>query len=189
MLTFEKIRDIERAERESKKLQKLPEHLLEELKEYLRRKERISEKTSADITELENVRGIIRRLFETRERKIIELALYTARTGIPVENLTKQEEKTFFFLVDELRRYREMFFEELQKDSSKAKEDVKEEQVKEETSFPVSKKIVYRVKKSLPTFVGPDKKVYELIEGQVVELPEALNEFLLKEGVIEKIEE
>ncbi len=184
MLTFEKIHDIERAEHESKKLQKLPENFPEELKQYLRRKERITEKTSTDITELENVRGIIRRLFETREKKLMELALYTARTGIPVENLTKQEEKTFFFLVDELRRHREMFFEELQKEPTGT-----EEKKEEKPAPPMKKKIVYRVKKSLPAFVGPDKKIYELQEGQVVDLPEALNEFLLKEGVIEKTEE
>lgn len=195
MLTFEKIRDIERAEHESKKLQKLPENFLEDLKEYLRRKERITEKTSSDIIELENARGIIRRLFESREKKLMEMALYTARTGIPSENLARNEEKTFFFLVDELRRLRETFFEDLQKEpaiKAEKKDETHEKQITEnppEHSALIQKRTVYRVRKNMPAFVGPDMKTYELKEGDAVELPEALNEFLLKEGVIERVEE
>ncbi|MBI2578288.1 MAG: DNA replication complex GINS family protein [Candidatus Aenigmarchaeota archaeon] len=194
MLTFEKIRDIERAEHESKKLQKLPENFFEDLKEYLRRKERITEKTSSDIIELENARSIIRRLFESREKKLMEMALYTARTGIPSENLARNEEKTFFFLVDELRRLRETFFEELQKEPARTegKDEIPENQRAEDPpqiSDLIQKRTVYRVRKSMPAFVGPDMQTYELKEGETVQLPEALNEFLLKEGVIERIEE
>ena len=63
MLTFEKIRELERVERENKKLQKLPDDLLDQLSEYMQRKERIREKTSADIIELENVKNTIKRFF------------------------------------------------------------------------------------------------------------------------------
>ncbi|MBS3053393.1 MAG: DNA replication complex GINS family protein [Candidatus Aenigmarchaeota archaeon] len=168
MLTFDKIRDIERAEKESKKLQKLPENFLSDLRDYLKKKEQL--KSSADIHELENVRNIIRRFFESREKKLLEGALYTVRTGLQPENLTKEEQDLFYFLTDRIKNFRENFFSEIQKD----------------------KKLAYKVMKALPAFVGPDMKTYELKENEIIStdfLPKPLNDLLLKEGVIEQVEE
>ena len=168
MLTFDKIRDIERAEKESKKLQKLPENFLSDLRDYLKKKEQL--KSSADVHELENVRNIIRRFFESREKKLLEGALYTVRTGLQPENLTKEEQDLFYFLTDRIKNFRENFFSEIQKD----------------------KKLAYRVMKALPAFVGPDMKTYELKENEIIStdfLPKPLNDLLLKEGVIEQVEE
>lgn len=171
MLTFDKIRDIERAEKESKKLQKLPENFLADLRDYLRKKEQI--KSSSEIHELENVRNIIKRFFESREKKLAEFALYTVRTGLPPENLTKEEQAFFYSVTGEIKRFRENFFSELGREEAE-------------------KKAVYRVKKSVPAFVGPDMKTYELKENDVISpssLPKPLNDLLLKEGVIELVEE
>ncbi len=169
MLTFEKIRDLERAERESKKLQKLPDNLAEELKEYLRKKEKTAD--SSDIIELENIKSTIKRFFEMREQKLMEAVLYSLRTGLPPENLTKEEEKAFRQLMETAKRFREGFFSGLQS--------------------PAEKKTMYRVKKTLPTFVGPDMNQYTLKENDTLEedaLPKPLNDLLLKEGVIEIVE-
>ncbi|MBI2233224.1 MAG: DNA replication complex GINS family protein [Candidatus Aenigmarchaeota archaeon] len=168
MLTFDKIRDIERAEKESKKPQKLPENFLSDLRDYLKKKEQL--KSSADVHELENVRNIIRRFFESREKKLLEGALYTVRTGLQPENLTKEEQDLFYFLTGRIKNFRENFFSEIQKD----------------------KKLAYKVMKALPAFVGPDMKTYELKENEIIStdfLPKPLNDLLLKEGVIETVEE
>lgn len=170
MLTFEKIRDLERAERESRQLQKLPENLFSDVRDYLRKKDGM--KTSKDLQEIENMRNTVQRFFELREKKIVEFALYAVRTGMPVENLTKEEERLFFFLVDEMKRFRETFFANI----------AREEERKE-------RKIVFRVRKSIPAFVGPDMQTYRLNAGDVVSLPKPLNDLLLKEGVIEQVEE
>ncbi len=170
MLTFEKIRELERVERDNKKLQKLPDDLLDQLCDYLRRKEKIAEKTSSDILELENVRNTIKRFFELREHKIAISALDTIKTGIPPENITKEEEKVFYELVYSLKSFREKFFEELQKEPAQTEE-----------------KVIYRVKKTLPEFVGPDMKTYKLTENEMVQLPKELEELLIKEGVVEKV--
>ncbi len=168
MLTFDKIRDIERTEKESKKLQRLPENFLSDIRDYLKKKEQL--KSSADIHELENVRNIIRRFFEVREKKILELALYTVRTGLQPESLTKEEQRLFYLLTEQVKAFRESFFSEIHKEKMPA----------------------YKVKKALPAFVGPDMKTYELKENEIIStdfLPKSLNDLLLKEGVIEKIEE
>lgn len=166
MLTFDKIRDMERMEKQSKKLQKLPDDMIGQLREYIKRKERINEKTSSDITELENIKTTIKRLFELREAKIISSSLDTVRTGLPPENMSKDEEALFYRLTDELKLYREQFFAELGKE--------------------VSQSSMYRVRKTLPPFVGPDMKTYALKENDIINIPSPLEELLLKEGVIEK---
>lgn len=174
MLTFEKIRELERKERSSKKLEKLPDNFMNEIKEYLRKKERMKQ-TSSDITELENVKNTIKRFFELREKKLADAAIYTVKTGLPVEDLADEEEKLLNALIDDFRKHREAFFSELQKEPTIKR-----------------KKIKYKVRKPLPEFIGPDMKKYKLGEGQLLEpnaLPKSLNDFLLKKGIIERIEE
>ncbi len=175
MLTFDKIRDLERAERDNKQLQKLPENLMGQIQEYLRKKE-VMKQSSSDIMELENVKNTIKRFFELREKKLMEAALYTVKTGMPAQNVTKDEEKVFFAIVDDLKKNRETFFSELQKEPARSQE----------------KKIVYKVRRSLPAFIGPDMQSYKLNENDVLPLeavPKPLNDFLLKKGIIEKVEE
>ena len=164
MLTFESIRDVERTEREIKKVQKLPPTFLAELKEYLERKEQLKEKSSADIMEIENVKSTVQRIIELRERKLIEQALITARTNMPPENLLKEEEGVFWQTVEALKTFRRDFFEQLRK----------------------PKEILFRVKRNMPEFVGPDMKTYLLKENDVVQLPKEIAELLIREGTIEE---
>jgi len=95
------------------------------------------------------------------------------KTGFNPENVTKEEQELFSMLVEDLKRYRENFFSALAK---KEKE----------------KRTAYKVVKTLPAFVGPDMKTYELKENDLIQLdslPKPLNDLLLKEGVIELTEE
>lgn len=164
MLTFESIRDVERNERNAKRMQKLPPTFLSELKEYIERKEQLKEKSSADIMEIENVKSTVQRIVELRERKLIDQALITARTNMPPENLLKEEEAVFWQMVEGLKAFRRDFFEQLRK----------------------PKEVLFRVKRSMPEFVGPDMKTYLLKENDVVSIPKEIAELLLKEGVVEE---
>ena len=181
MLTFEIIRELEREEKASKKPKKLPENLLEELREYIKRKERNAEKTASDMLELENVRNTIRRFFEMREKKIVDMALSTARTGLPPENLTNEEEKVFYDIAGAIKKQREAFFFEVNREPDKEQGEEPPEEKKE--------RVIYRVRSHLPEFVGPDMKTYRLVRGEIVNLPKPLNDLLLKEGILEEIRE
>jgi len=172
MLTFDKIRDLERKERESKQLQKLPAALIDEMKEYVERRGKIKEKSTLDILEMKNVNDSIKRIFEIREKKIMDLVLFSARTGNPPENLLPSEEKFFHSLLDNVKSFRNSLKTEL----SAPKEMPEKE-----------KKIIYKVRKSVPDFVGPDMKIYKLSENDIVDLPEDIRELLLKEGVLERV--
>ncbi|MBI5061349.1 MAG: DNA replication complex GINS family protein [Candidatus Aenigmarchaeota archaeon] len=171
MLTFDKIRDIERAEKENKKLQKLPEDLMEKIREYITRKESISKKMTSDIIEIENAKNTIKRLFETRERKIIEAVLLYVRSGIPPENLTSDEDRLFTSCSELFKKFREGIFDDLKKEGAVKKEGIK----------------MYKVKKAMPKFIGPDMNAYELHENQVLNIPKPLSDLLIKEGIIEEI--
>jgi DNA replication initiation complex subunit (GINS family) len=195
MLTFEKIRDLEREERENRKLQKLPPDFLKELADYIDRKKNYIN-GSNDIIELENIKKTARRIFEIREEKVAQHALYTAKTGFPPENLTDEEEALFSIILKEIKRYREWFFASMDKGAQttekadhaeKGNPDVRTPQEKgTEERSPAAPR--YRVLKSIPKFVGPDLHVYELKEDQILEaLPTPLNDLLLKRGIVEKI--
>lgn len=173
MLTFEAIRDLERGEAERKTLQKLPENFAEEVRQYLALKGSNMEKNSADIHEIENAKRSVKELFEKRERKLMEQVLYTVKTGMPTENLTPDEERLYLYVIEEVKKHREMFF------SSGKPVEPALEKVK-----------AYRIRATLPRFVGPDMKVYELKESQVLqegELPKPLNDLLLKKNLLEII--
>lgn len=167
MLTFDKIRELERNERDGRKLQKLPDDIIDQIGEYLKRKERIKEKTTTDIMELENVKSTIKRFFELREGKILSATLDAVRIGMLPDNMTKPEEKVFYQLVDITKQFREDFFHDIRKSNEQD---------------------VCRVKKSVPEFVGPDMKIYKLTENELVRLPKEVEDLLIKEGVIEKVE-
>ena len=173
MLTFEAIRELERNEKESKNLQKLPDNITGDIKDYMKRKQELKETT--DILELENVKNTVKRLLEIRERKIVDLAIYSARTGLPPENLSPNEESLFSSIVEQLRQFRTIFFDDMNKKSATA-----------------TSRTTYKVKKDVPEVIGPDLKKYKLNENDIIDetaLPKELNELLLKQGVIEEVKE
>lgn len=162
MLTFETIRDLERAERESKKMQRIPESFLAELKDYIAKKESTS--APQEVMEFQAIKGTIARLLEMRERKIVDGALITARTGLPPENLLPSEAELFWVVVERLKRFREDFFGKATQPSKK----------------------VWRVVRSTE-FVGPDMKEYKLQQGETPELSADIVEILRKDGLIEEV--
>ncbi|MBI5347518.1 MAG: DNA replication complex GINS family protein [Candidatus Aenigmarchaeota archaeon] len=164
MLTFEKIRDMERMEKNSKNLQKLPENFLKDVKEYL------EIKRGLDILEVESARNTVKRLFELREQKLVNLALYSARTNMPVENLTEREMELFSRITDSIKSFRVDFDEPY---------SVAEKPAEKERRF--------RVMKHLPEFIGPDMKTYTLNKGDVTVLPDELAELLAKNGIVERV--
>jgi DNA replication initiation complex subunit (GINS family) len=175
MITFEKIRDLERIEKTEKALQKLPEGFLTSLQEYLSKKKQ----TSSDILEIDSIKNTIKRLWEIRERKIVELALASARTGIKPENLTPEEQQLFNEVKNKLLNFRTSLFARIQNTKDSACAAFKQEQK--------PKPKLFLVKEDIPSFIGPDMKTYELKKGSKHQLPKKVAELLLKQEKIEKI--
>ena len=108
-ITFEFIRKIHREEQREAKLTRIPEDFYEKARLYLEEKRKLAEKQKdkGASFEVRNVERLIEDIYNRRETKMIHLALITARTGIPPQNLLEVEKEFFESLVDMLRKQRE----------------------------------------------------------------------------------
>lgn len=172
-ISFEKLRELQIAEKESRKLQQLPDNILDEIREYLSRKKAKKDKTNDDIIEVKNVKNVIKSIFEKREHKIVELALLAARTDMPAENLLKEEEQLFYSIVGILKNFSNRFSQSLEEIQKK-----KENAIKSEKEVKVDKRI--RIREDLPPFVDKDLKVYSLKKDDVVIVPDDIKNILVK---------
>ena len=172
MLTFESIRDVERAEKENKKLQRLPPQFFDDLQEYLKRKRADAFANADEMIEYQNIMNIVERLFEMREQKIVEQALDAARIGINPENLHESERNMFEQLSGALSIYRKQFFSSLKSTSQNSNESAQK---------------LFRVIMKVAEFIGPDMKTYKLNENDVITLPEPVAKILMQNGAIEEM--
>lgn len=167
-ITFELIRRIQRKEQSAPKLTKLPKGLYQNVKAYLDGKRRASKERRVAV-ELKNIERLVEDIFNRRERKILNLALITARTNIPPENLTEEEKEFFNKLIAVVKRRREGLLERVL-----AKE--KEELVR---------LIVFKA--DTPQFVGADTKSYgPFKKGDIARLPEENMRVLIEQGIAEE---
>ncbi len=120
IITYEKLYDILRKEKYAQELQKIDKDFFRSVVEYLKEKEAIAESqrgkdsifsTEADntIKQVGNIKKLIKELYEKREYKIIQLAMFASRIGdkeIP-NALLAEERPLFLDVVNTLSVYRE----------------------------------------------------------------------------------
>lgn len=163
-ITFELIRKIQREEQRTPKLTKLPENFYKYVCDYIERKEKLGKSE----LEIKNIKRLVENIFDRRERKILNFAIITARTGVMPENLT-DEEKVFFNKAVELIK-------------SRREEKLKRILSREEGAVSL---IVF--KEDVPAFVGEDEKIYgPFKKGDIAKLPEGNKRVLLERGVVEE---
>ena len=111
MITFKYIREVYENEKKHRNLQKLDDNFIDKVKEYLKRKERLIEKSSKTvldysiITEVENFKSLLKSLLELREKKILLLALNHINSPSVKfdENILLDFEKELWRAADKLR--------------------------------------------------------------------------------------
>lgn len=185
VLTFEKIRELYWIERDRKELQELPENFFQELREYLKKK-----------GDDEQVKNVAMDLINRRVKKILEAALIYTQTKIYPINLTEEEKVLFEEILKIIKRFNDLvfeitsssveetnFIENIENKGIKQKEENNDQTTDREKKQ--NNEVI--VKEDLPTFVGPDLKVYTLKKGEKVELPKELKEFLAKKNVIVEV--
>ncbi len=127
-ITYETLFDLLRREQSHAELQMLDENFYNDVISYLKEKQAIIE-NKGDQSELfgasegekvkiqfENVKKIIKELYEKREKKILQLALNKVRTGsniIDTSTLLKEEQKIFEDTALLLSRYKSAILERL----------------------------------------------------------------------------
>lgn len=210
VITYESLYEMLRLEKFRKELQKVDPNYYENVINYLKDKREIlksqeskdsvfaSKSVSKTRKQIENVQKILRELYERRESKIIQMALFCSRMGNEPEDrgvFLKREEIFFDQMVKMFNCQREEVLDSLLKCNLpggfepkvvsasviEPKSIKKEEEVQKDRQ---------RVKflDIVPKFVGEDLNIYGPFEKeQEAELPFKVVELLTKVGKVEKI--
>lgn len=166
-ITFETIRKIQIEEKTFSKLARLPPNFYSNVATYLGKKRGMSE--GKKDTELNSMKRIIEDIFDRRERKIIEGAITTARTRIPPENLTTEEEDFFNQVTQMIIGRRE---ELLSRIFSKSK----------------ARMVTAKFKEDVEEFVGSDMNTYGPFKANATaEVPEENFKVLLEQNIVEEV--
>ncbi len=202
-ITYETLFEILRREKSRKDLQKLPDTFFIDVVSYLnekimfvkQKKDELFDAEEREKTEkqIENIKKILKELYERREKKIIDMALNKSRTEhaiIDTSALLKEEEQLFNSLLKVLNKNRQdIIMNVLQGNSPSVKIEEKEvpkEDVKEE--IPKKDTIKVEIKDFVQKFIGLDLKEYGPFEdGDEVELPAEIAQVLINRGKAAKI--
>lgn len=167
-ITYELIRKVQREEQRQPKLTLLPENFFESVKKYLQQKKQLTLKDNRKVVlEIKNVERLVEDIFNRRERKILNLSIIAARTGMKPENLTEEEK---------------IFFDELTNILKKRRERMLEETLREKELVSM---IVFKV--DVPAFVGIDGKTYGPFKsGDIAKIPEENMKVFVEKGMAEE---
>ncbi|MBI4163511.1 MAG: DNA replication complex GINS family protein [Candidatus Aenigmarchaeota archaeon] len=162
MLTYESIRKIIDEEKESPNLTNIPEDFFTQAKAYLAKKSSVDK----DDWRLESAKRRLQDIIDIREKKIVNMALYAARSKTTQENLTPEETVFFNSLLNTIKGFRKDVDSiiEIKDDLVVLKEDIEE-------------------------FVGINMKNYGPYKaGDVATLPKQNAELLVNKGIAERIQ-
>ena len=216
-ITFDLIRKIQREEQKQPKLTKLPDNFYTSVAEYVANKKKLAEtkEDKKSALEIKSIEMLVEDIFNRRERKIINTAINSARTGIPPENMIDEEMAFYNGLLSFIKTRRndilkDMFkvtlFEEEEPKQIDEEKEVKAVEKSEEkatevaailsstpvltTTAGISAKdmaslIVF--KEDVPSFVGSDLKLYgPFKKGDIAKVPDENTKILIDRGVVEE---
>jgi len=159
MITYEAIRKAHAEEKAGNRLSRLPDGFFFEVAEYLEKKAKLSEKEEK--WELDSAKNTLQDLTEIRERKVLNAALFSSRTGVAPENMLPVERDFFDKIVCTINDFR------------KARESMGQE-----SALPVIEAL-----QDIPEFVGADMKGYgPFSKGDVAPVPEENARLLVEAG-------
>ncbi|MEK6835531.1 MAG: hypothetical protein AABX55_00725 [Nanoarchaeota archaeon] len=187
VISYEILYDILRREKSKPELQKLDKTFFNDFKAYLKEKLLLleSQKQKSSIfaqkeiektqKQIDNVKKLIKELYEKRESKIINLALSAAKTNnIKEDNLLEEEKELFNNIVVVL------------KNSKKALDNVFEKELPKEIKSEETRLI--RFIQAVPKFIGDDLNEYGPFEEEyIASLPIKVADLLIKNKRAEPI--
>ncbi len=223
-ITYETLFDLLRREKSRAELQKLDNSFFEDVNSYIKEKHSIlkdqqmkigmsaiaeKEKTEKQI---ENIKSILKGLFEKRQQKIVEMAIIKSRTSSDTTDysaLLKEEREMFDDLFELLQNFKKKvlvrlvtepeFMQPKQEKKEPEKMETEEEtegitkiekkeaEIKEKAEEPENTKLV-RFIYSVPKFLGHQLEVYgPFEEDDTANLPEEIADILIKKGRAEEI--
>ena len=192
-ITYDTLFEILRREKDRKDLQELDPNFFINVSAYFKDKKEILDKIDdyseeeADRikTQIQNAKRLVREIYNTREKKIVEKAIIKARTKsdiITTENMLDEEKELFSRLVELLSTVRESVLNKL----------LKGKMVKLKKAKPQEKnnRILVRFLAQIPEFVGIDGETYGPFNpDEIAVLPEKIANILINTEKAEQIKE
>jgi DNA replication initiation complex subunit (GINS family) len=204
-ITYETLFDLLRTEKNRENIQKLDETFFQDVLKYLNEKQEIikksnthselfnPEETKKTQQQFNNVKKILKELYERREKKILNLALLSTRTGTnnTQEACLLQEEKILLKEITEVlnRHKKEVLHNLLQLKSPNLVKQQKTDKPKKEESKEESDMLTVRFIHPVPKFVGRQLEIYgPYEEEEIANLPKEIASVLIKKGRAEAME-
>lgn len=212
--SYDDIYEMLRTEKYSVDLQQISQEHMQKIREYLDSKKSLLQKQKESglfdksarehlKLELENARRALRELYERREKKVINRAIFTARSDFKIKDTTgflAFEEKSYLSLLDVLKESHVRFFANFKATSSEKALLAQEQQQAsvqqtapeilppQQTEPPAILREVSIIS-SVPQMVGMDLKSYgPFKEADTVKVPEEIASLLITQGKAKEIE-
>lgn len=201
IITYETLFELLRREKIKPELQKLDKTFFEDIVRYLEEKQKILESqrsknsvfASSEVQktqkQIDNVKRMLKELYERRESKVIQIALVTSRSEEVGDfpEMLDEEKKFYQELMLILDKHRQsVLYNVLQAKLPKFKSPDKPKELKTENE--PSTRLV-RVLHTIPKFVGDNLNIYGPYEEEdIISLPEKVANILIKNNRVELIQ-
>lgn len=199
IITYEILYETLRKEKYKKELQPIEKDFFNKVSEYIKEKQEIlkaqqekdtlfSNQIQKTRKQIENTQKILKELYERRESKIIQLAMFVSRTGtetVETAEMLEEEQEFYKKTIKSLNYYRENILHSLIK-GDYGKTD-KPKEIKTQDSPQNTLKTV-RILQQIPKFVGEDMTHYGPFEMEdVANLPLQIADLLIKNKSAEQL--
>jgi DNA replication initiation complex subunit (GINS family) len=209
LITYQKIREIQRGERSNTILCKLPENVLELIQSYLNEKKNFLEKNSDEKNifsmdkfsraeyEFRNTKISIQNLFDTRHKKIIEKAFQVSKNNMKMKDTTNMlyfEKRIFLQLINLFDNYNTNCIIALITNKKPIFEF--SNQQNEEQSLKIDKdflnkekdKKLIKITNEVPLFMWENNSKFGPYKPEeMVFLPEKISELLIKQKMAQEV--
>ncbi|MBI2663066.1 hypothetical protein HYX15_00880 [Candidatus Woesearchaeota archaeon] len=201
IITYEVLYDILRKEKYNQELQRLDKDFFEKVTKYINEKMSILEsqeqKTSIFAStelqktrkQLENISKILKDLYERRENKIIQIALFASKTKEkPDLSVLLPDEQGFYnSIILILNQYRmNILFNVLEGKAPRIVEVEKPKELKSQNKDKENKTIMFT--ENVPKFMGDDLSIYGPFKQEdIASLPKMIVEILVSKGKAREI--
>ncbi|MBT3407290.1 hypothetical protein HN415_01265 [Candidatus Woesearchaeota archaeon] len=217
-ITYETLYELFRREKKREELQELNKTFFKDLVEYINTKKQMMSSTGESdnftpaqkqksMMQFENIKKILKELYEKRERKIISIALNKSRTGSDIINikiLLDEEKLLYDDLLNLFNNYREgiqnnliaglmpkMVIKNIKNDQ--LKESSESKTVDDSSNLPSENESLKTTKmvrfiQGVPKFVGKELETYGPFDkDDIATLPIEIASILIKKGRAEAI--
>lgn len=200
IITYEKLYEVLRLEKYKKELQKIESDFFPKVIKYLEEKKSIlqAQETKDSVfasqsivktkKQLENTRMILKELYERREGKIIQMALFNSRTDVKMQetdSLLEEENAFYNSMVGLFNMYRGGILDNiLNSKTPEIKQGLKNMNMQSNQDKSKLLKFLHPVSQ----FIGEDMQVYGPFQPEdIANLPSKVSEILLKTNKAEEI--